>query len=196
MPSTWLVLRMVNAAKPAVARCTALQRLSPGKKSRVPLGETIVRQAGVGAIIIVTVAETGADAGCLGVGVDVSQRVQSSLMVMSGKPVAEITLLPKVTAAVKHAVEAHGCVPVEPVHEARQVLRLVWFEQVVYMVAHDAQTVEPEMEFTFRQTDSVKQHIPAGRVVQVELAVVTPQRNVVGKIGLEVSGLSWHKSII
>ncbi len=74
---------------------------------------------------------------CLGVGMDIAQGVQGTLPVGDWKTATAVALLLKVPAVVEETVEAHGSVPIQPMHDLGQVFWSGRFQQIVHMVAHD-----------------------------------------------------------
>ena len=76
--------------------------------------------------------------GSFGIAVNIAQRVQRSAMLGVRKACAVISLFPKVSGAIEQTVKAHSGVPVQPMYSARNIIRLDWLQQVMYMVAHDA----------------------------------------------------------
>ena len=83
---------------------------------------------------------------CFGVGVDVTQGVQCPLVVRLLETAAVVAFLPEMPRPIEHPVEAHGGVPVEPVHDPGQILWGCGFEQVVDMIAHDTEGIEFEVK--------------------------------------------------
>ena len=45
-------------------------------------------------------------------------------------------------STIEHPVEAHRCVPVEKMHDFRQIFWGSWFYEIVYVVRHDTQRME------------------------------------------------------
>ena len=85
---------------------------------------------------------------------------------------AVIALFPKVACAAEQAVEAHGGVPVQPVHDPRQFGGPRRLKQIMYVVAHDAQAVQFETELGPGPGDGVQQYIATFTPGQVERPVV------------------------
>ena len=82
----------------------------------MPLGDAIVSEAVVSAVIAEIVEPTPLHVGGLRIGMNVAQRVEGAPMVSHRKPSTVVSLFPKVSSAVQQAIEAHGGIPVEPVH--------------------------------------------------------------------------------
>jgi hypothetical protein len=82
--------------------------------------------------------------------------------------------------AVEHSVKAHRCVPIEKVHDFRQILRLFRFDEVMDVVAHNAQGVKSEIKLVYRPFDGIKKHLPTVSTTQLKLAIIAPRRDVVG----------------
>jgi hypothetical protein len=124
----WFSLWSIFLAKPAIFSRTLLQRFSQQQKRRMPLSNAIVAQAVMSAIVAKVVEITLLHPGRFGVSVNISQRIQSPSLVSISKTRAVISLLPKMTCAVQHSVEAHSRIPVEPVHDFGKVFRLLGFK--------------------------------------------------------------------
>ena len=62
-------------------------------------------------------------------------------VVVPGEPGTIIAPLPEVSRAPEHAVETPDTVPVELMHEARQIGRLFRFQEIVDAIAHETQGV-------------------------------------------------------
>ncbi len=83
----------------------------------LPLGNTIIAQAVMDAIVTEVGEKALLHSGCSGVGVDIPQGIQRSALSHIGKACAVVSLLPKVPATVLHSVKTHGSIPVEPMHD-------------------------------------------------------------------------------
>ena len=88
----------------------------------MPLGQAVITQPVMGSVVAEIIEEALLHPSTSRVGVDVPQGVQCPFVVRLLETAAVVSLLPKVTAAVEHPIETQGGVPVEPVHDARQVL--------------------------------------------------------------------------
>jgi hypothetical protein len=77
------------------------------------------------------------------------------------KPAAVVSLFPKMPRAVEHPVEAHGCVPVQPMPNLGQIFRFHGFQKVVDVVRHNAKCIQLELELANRLTNSVEKYIAA-----------------------------------
>ena len=121
-PASEFASGLVDAAKTAVSGGAVVQGVGQMQKCRVPFRQTIVTQFGVDAVIAVAVDEALAQVSRLGVGVDVTQCIQRTAVIVGWKTGAEIALLPEMAGAFEHAIERHSRVPVEPVHDLGQVL--------------------------------------------------------------------------
>jgi len=127
----------------------------------MPLRNAIIGQPIIGSIIAVVVEIALLHSRRFGVGVDVAQGIQRSFVIAVGKSRAVIPLFPEMPRPVQHPVKAHGCVPVEPVHNLGQIFRVLRFYQVMHVVAHDAQGIELKvMNFT-ALLDTKQQQIAA-----------------------------------
>ncbi len=87
---------------------------------------------------------------------DVAQRIQPPTIVAQGKAAAVVALLPKVPGAIQHLVKAHGGVPIQPVHNFGQCRWLLGGQQVVHVIAHNAQGIQPKSMFFLALLDSVE----------------------------------------
>ena len=68
-------------------------------------------------VVTEIVEEAILDTSRLGITMDIAQGVQSSFVVIVGKACTMIPFLPEVTCTVEHPIEAHGGVPIQPVHD-------------------------------------------------------------------------------
>lgn len=125
---------------------------------------------------------------------DVAQGIQRPPLVRVGKPGAVIPLFPKMPSAVKHSVEAHGRKPVQPVHDFRQILRLLRLQQVVHMVAHDAQSIQLKAKPIATALDRHQQHLFAFKPGQAKVAVIASHSDVLAIVGFQFTRLAWHGS--
>jgi hypothetical protein len=83
----------------------------------MPLSDTIVAQAVMSTIVAEILEITLLHSCRFRVSVDISQSIQSPLLICISKACAVVSLLPKVTCAIEHSVEAHGSIRVQPVHD-------------------------------------------------------------------------------
>ena len=93
----------------------------------MPLGDPVIGQSLVGTIVTVAIAKPLPHARRPGIGMDVTQDDQRLHGIACGESAAKVTLFPEVSGPLQHAIEAHGRIPVQPMHDAGQVVRLVWF---------------------------------------------------------------------
>ena len=128
----------------------------------------------------------------LGVGVDIPQRVQCPFVIIIGEAGAVVTLLPEMPRSVQHPVEAHGSVPVEPVHDLGQIFGFLRFDQVVDMIAHDAEGVKLEVELLKSLFEGIEQNLTAFEAGQAKFAVIAPDGDVVGVTRDEFSFRTGH----
>ena len=67
-----------------------------------------------------------------------------------------IAFLPKMSRAIQHPVKAHGRIPIEPVHDFGQVVRVLWLQQIMDMIAHNAQRIEFEAKLFLTSLDGTQ----------------------------------------
>ena len=115
----------------------------------MPLGQPVVGQSVMSAVIAEVIKEPLPHLCRFGVGVNVPQGVQCPFVVRFLETAAVVAFLPKVTAAVEHPIETHGGIPVEPVHDTRQVLWGCGFEHIVDMITHDAEGVKFKVKLLY-----------------------------------------------
>ncbi len=115
----------------------------------MPLGQPVVGQPVMSAVVAEVIKEPLPHLCSFGVGVDVPQGVQCPFVVRLLETAAVVSLLPKVTAAVEHPIETHGGVPVEPVHDAGQVFWGCGFQEVVDVITHDAEGVKFKVKLLY-----------------------------------------------
>jgi hypothetical protein len=51
--------------------------------------------------------------------------------------------------AIEHSIETHGSIPIQPMHNLWQLFRDRRFEQIMNVIAHDADRIELEAVFLF-----------------------------------------------
>ena len=158
----------------------------------MPDGETIIGEPFVGAIIAEVIEKAGLHPCGFRVGMDVAQRIQGAAMVGVGEACAVVALLPKVAAAIEHAVEAHRRVPVEPVHDFGQIFRLCRFNQVMDVIAHDAQGIELKAIFLLAFMDGIEKDFAALTSRKAELSIVAADGDVVAVARFQIAGLTRH----
>jgi hypothetical protein len=83
-----------------------------------------------------------------------------------------IALFPKVSRAVEQAVETHRRIPVQPVHNSRHIIRHCGFQQVMHMVAHDAQGIELKAKLVAAAANRVQQYLPTFKSGQPKFPVI------------------------
>lgn len=130
-------LRLVLLTEAPVAIRAFLQRLPQLQKRRMPVRESILGELIVATIIREIVEESRLDPSCPRIPVNVAQRIQRPPLITEMKSRTVIALLPKVTTPTQHPIEAHGRIPVQPMHDLGQILWLLWVDQVMDVVRHD-----------------------------------------------------------
>ena len=98
------------------------------------MSQTVLRKLVVTAIVAELVEEARSHLGDFGVAVNVASGVECSFLVPRPKAITEISFFPEVSRGIQHPVKAHGGIPVEPVHDFWQIIRLSRFNQVVDMI--------------------------------------------------------------
>jgi len=159
----------------------------------MPLCQSILGQAVVDSIVAEVIKPSLLHTRCFWVPVNVTQGIQRSALITFGKSGTVIALLPKVACTVEHPIEAHRRVPVEPMHDSGQIIRLLRFQQIMHMVAHDAETIELEAIFDLASLNRKQQHFATFKSSQAKFAIVATSRDVIAKLGLEFTRLSGHK---
>lgn len=94
----------------------------------MPLGEAIVGEAVVAAIVAEFIEKTGAHFGSLGVAMNVAEGIQGPIPISGRKAIGKVALFPKMPRPVQHSVKTHRRVPVEKLHDFRQIFRLRGFD--------------------------------------------------------------------
>ncbi len=115
----------------------------------MPLSQTVITQALVGSVVAEIIEEALLHPCRLGVGVNVPQGVQCPFVVRLLETAAVVAFFPEMPRPIEHSIEAHGGVPVEPVHDAGQVLWGCGFEQIVNMIRHDAEGVKFKVKLLY-----------------------------------------------
>lgn len=87
----------------------------------MPLGEAIVGEAIVAAVVAEVVEEARPHFGSFGVAMNVAESIKGSIPIPWRKAIGKVTLLPKMPRAVQDPVKAHGGVPIEKLHYFRQI---------------------------------------------------------------------------
>jgi hypothetical protein len=83
--------------------------------------------------------------------------------------------------------KAHCRVPVEPVHYFWQIVWQRRFQQIMHMVAHNAQSIELETINFLTSLDGVKQHLTTFVANQPKFAIIAPNRDVIAVTRSEVA---------
>lgn len=118
----------VAVAKSSIFSSAILQSCPQLQESRMPLGQAIIGEFFITAIVAELVEKGRSHFRRFGIAVDVAQGIQYSVFVTSRKPFGKIALFPKVSRASEHSVKAHCRVPIEKVHDFRQIFRLFRFD--------------------------------------------------------------------
>ncbi len=121
----------------------------------MPLSQTVITQALVGSVVAEIIEEALLHPCRLGVGVNVPQGVQCPFVIRLLETTAMVSLLPEMPRPVQHPIKAHGGVPVETVHDARQVLWDCGFEHIVDMIRHDAEGIELEFKLLYSSFEGI-----------------------------------------
>lgn len=153
----------------------------------MPCGQSVIAQLGIDAVVAVAVDKTACDPCDPGIGVNVAQGIQCPLAVVGRKGAAVIALFPKMPGPLEHPVKAHGAIPVEPVHDAGQIFMSRWFNQIMDVVAHHAESVKMKLILLLGPPDGVNKDFATKFAAQVEAAIVAPDRDMVGVVGLKLS---------
>jgi hypothetical protein len=158
----------------------------------MPLRQAVSGQLVVAPVVAEVIEIPLAHTRSLGVGMEIAQGVQGTLPVGDWKTGTVVALLPKVPAAVEETVEAHGGVPIQPRHDLGQVFWSGRFQQIVHMVAHDAERRELEPILLQTHLDGVQEHFAAGAVAQTKLPVVATDSDMGAQSWLEITWSSGH----
>jgi len=81
---------------------------------------------------------------------DVAEGIESAPVIGIGEAGAVIAFFPEMARAAQHSVEAHRGVPTYPMHDSREVLWFLGFKQIMNVIAHDAKSIEFEVELSDR----------------------------------------------
>ncbi len=190
--SLWLGLGPVVLAKFAIGRRTNFQGFAQRQKRRMPLRQPIIGQPLVAAIVAKVIEKSRLHSRCFGVGMNIAQGIQRSSMVGIGKGGAVVALFPKVPGPVQHAVKAHRRVPIQPVHNLGQFLGLLRLQQVMHMVAHNAEGIELKTIFGFALGYGIQQHFATGQPRQPKFSIIAADCDVIAASRRELTRLSSH----
>lgn len=160
----------------------------------MPLRNAILREAFISSVIAKVIKETLLHVCSFRIGMNIANCIQRPLIIRYRKAVAVIALFPKVSRAIEQSVKAHGTVPIQPVHNFRQILRLRWRNQVMNMVAHNAQRIQPKAILRLTFLNHIQQHLLALKAIESKLSVIAPYGDVIATTGLELTRLSGHCS--
>lgn len=125
---------------------------------------------------------------------NVAQGCQDVPTVVIGDGNGMVTTLPKVSVSAKQAIETHGAVPVEPVHQSRHVVGLEGLDEVVNVIAHDAQAIEPKAKSFLGSFDAEQQDLPVSAFVKQELPIVASHGHVIAESVPELAFSARHGS--
>ena len=110
---------------------------------------------------------------------DIAQGIQRSALIRIRKPRAVIPLLQEVPTAIQHPVKAHHRIPIQPMHNLGQILRLGRLQRVMHMVAHNAEGIELKPIFGLALADSIEQDIPTFLPHPSKVTIITAGGDVV-----------------
>ena len=91
---------------------------------------------------------------------------------------------------IQHFVKTHRSVPIQQMHNLRQIARHFRLHQIMHMIAHNAYTVELKVVFLFAFVYGIQQDLSTFLTHQFEFAIVTPGGDVVAIVGKERSDFS------
>ena len=77
------------------------------------------------------------------IAVDVAQHVEHMPLVAIRNRYRVVSGFPEMPGPTKQAIQGDRRVPVQPLHQAREILWLRRLEQVVHVIAHQGHAVEP-----------------------------------------------------
>jgi hypothetical protein len=126
--------------------------------------------------------------------VNVAQGCQDVPTVVIGDGNGMVTTLPKVSVSIEQTIEAHRAVPVEPVHQSRHIVGLERLDEIVNVIAHDAQAVKSEAIPFPGSFDAEQQDLPVPAFVQQELAIVASHGHVIAESVPELAFGARHGS--
>ena len=148
----------------------------------MPLRQPVLSQSIIGSIVAKVIKPPLLHIRRFRVAMNVAQRVECSTFIGIGKSGTVITLLPKVPCAIKHSIEAHRRVPIEPVHNLGQILRLLRLQQIMHMVAHNAETIELELKFGLTFFERKQKQLSTFKASEPKFSIVTASCDVVAEL--------------
>ena len=113
------------------------------------------------------------------IAVDVAQHVEHMTLVTIGNRYRVVSGFPEMPGPTKQAIQGDRRVPVQPLHQAREVRRVLGLEQVVDVIAHQGDAMEACRILEERSAKRIKDHGPSLTAPKIEGAVVTPNRDVI-----------------
>lgn len=93
-----------------------------------------------------------------------------------------ISFFPEMTRSFEHPVKTHCRVPVQPVHQFGQFVSLARFQQIVDMIAHNAEGIELKVIFQFALTNCIEKKVAALSATEVKISVITTDSDVIATI--------------
>ena len=129
------------------------------------------------------------------IAVDVAQHVEHMTLVTIGYGYGVISGFPEMPGPTKQAIQGDGRVPIQPLHQARKVRRILGLDQVVDMIAHQGDAMEACRILEERTTERIENHRPRFTTPKIEGAVVAPNRDVIRAASPKTTARTRHGGI-
>ncbi len=124
------------------------------------------------------------------VAVNIAQRIQRPSLIRQRKSRTVIALLPEMPRSIHQTVKAHSRIPVQPVHNFRQLFRFPRLNQIMHMITHDAERVDLEPIFVLTALQPKQQNLLVHKLRQSKIPIVAAGCNVIAITQFELTQLS------
>ena len=94
------------------------------------------------------------------IAVDVAQHVEHMTLVTIRNRYRVVSGFPEMPGPTKQAIQGDRRVPIQPLHQARKVRRILGLDQVVDMIAHQGDAMEACRILEERTTERIENHRP------------------------------------
>ena len=157
--------------------------------------QSIILAGRMTSIVGELVAKPRRRTGGVRISVDVAQDVEYMPLVAIRNRYRVVSGFPEMPGPTKQAIQGDGRVPVQPLHQAREVRRILGLEQVVDMIAHQGDAMEACRILEERSAKRIEDHGPSLTAPKIEGAVVAPNRDVIRTSGSEPTARARHDEI-
>ena len=141
-PRAAFAVMAILLAEPCISPGTAFQAGCQLQKTRVPLTDAITCQPSVMPVIGIGVIEALSHSCCLWIGMDVAQCMQHSPVIFWSNGSGVIPGFPKMPATSRKAIQSHGRIPANPMHQLWQFICIIRTQKQMQVISHQTNRIQ------------------------------------------------------